>query len=187
MRSSREAEPRWEPDAAAAPAASAPDHAPAAPHAAQQRIEELEGQLAALEDRFKRALADLDNLRKRSARDIERRVGEQREAMLRDWLEALDSVERALRQPVAPDNPLFAGLQAVLEQMEAILHRQGVQRIASAGERFDPERHQAVGVHQTDQVPDHCVVEIARSGFALGERVLRPAEVIVARDPEAGR
>ena len=186
MRSSREAEHTMRTDAAASPAASAPDEAQAAPEA-QQRIEELERELAALDDRHKRAVADLDNLRKRSARDIERRVGEQREAMLRDWLEALDSVERALRQPVDHESPLFTGLRAVLEQMEAILERQGVERIGSAGERFDPERHQAVGVRETDQVPDHCVVEIARSGFAVGERVLRPAEVIVARNPEVRR
>lgn len=183
MPSSRETEPTRRTDAAASPAVSAPDDA----QVAQQRIEELEEELVAMDDRYKRAVADLDNLRKRSTREIERRVAEERETMLRAWLEALDSVERALRQPVNPQSPLFAGLRAVLEQMEAILNRQGVQRIGSGGERFDPERHQAVGVRETDQVPDHCVVEIARSGFALGERVLRPAEVIVARNPEAGR
>jgi len=204
MPSSREAESRRDRDAAAAAAASpaegdrqygpeetataaaAEDHG-LSTDAAGQRAEELAGELAAMEDRYRRALADLDNLRKRSAREVERRVSQEREAMLRAWLEALDSVERALRQPVAPDNPLFAGLRAVLEQMEAILDRQGVQRLGSAGERFDPERHQAVGVHHTDGVADGTVIEVARSGFALGERVLRPAEVIVAQHPEGGR
>lgn len=187
MRSSHEAESHRDRDAAAVAAASEPDGAPVALQAAQQRIEELERELAAADDRLKRAVADLDNLRKRSAREVERRVGEQREALLRDWLEALDSVERAVRQPVAPDNPLSVGLRAVLEQMEAILHRQGVQRLGAAGEPFDPERHQAVGVRQSDGLPDRTVVEVARSGFALGDRVLRPAEVIVGRDEEAGR
>ena len=67
------------------------------------------------------------------AREIERRVGEEREAVLLDWLEALDSVERALR--MTPD---AEGLQAVLEQMEAILARQGVARAGAPGEPFDP-------------------------------------------------
>jgi molecular chaperone GrpE len=142
-------------------------------------LAQAEDQLAQAEDRYKRALADLDNYRKRSARELERRVDESTDALLRDWLDALDSVERALR--MQPQDPvLFEGLRAVLEQMEAILARQGVQRIGTAGERFDPERHEAVGVRQTAELPDRTVVEVARSGFARGDRVLRPAQVIVS-------
>ena len=63
--------------------------------------------------------------------------------------------------------------------MEAILERQGIRRVGEAGERFDPERHEAVGIRATDDVPDQTVVEVARSGWAAGERVLRPAQVIV--------
>jgi len=147
--------------------------APAAAEAA------LRAELARVEDRYRRALADLDNYRKRSARETERRVAEAREALLRDWLEALDSVERALR--LTPEDE---GLQAVLRQMEAILEREGVSRLGSAGERFDPQRHEAVGTRRADGVADHTIVEVARSGFALGERVLRPAQVVVARSRE---
>jgi molecular chaperone GrpE len=139
---------------------------------------DLSAELAQAEDRYKRALADLDNYRKRSARDLQRRIDESTDALLLDWLEALDSVERALR--MEPQNPLFDGLRAVLAQMDAILERQGVQRIGAAGERFDPERHEAVGVRQTTELPDRTVVEVVRSGFARGDRVLRPAQVIVS-------
>jgi molecular chaperone GrpE len=142
--------------------------------------EELEERFAQLDDRYKRALADLDNYRKRSVREVDRRVADSREVIVRDWLEAVDSVERALRME-QPGTPLFEGLRAVLEQMEAILRRQGVERIGAAGEAFDPERHDAVGVVETDELPDRAVVEVARSGFALDGRVLRPAQVIVAR------
>lgn len=142
----------------------------------------LAQQLADTEDRFKRALADLDNYRKRSGREIERRLQEDRERRLRDWLEAVDSVERALA--MHPENPLFEGLRAVLDQMEAILARQGVQRIGAAGEPFDPERMEAIGVRAADGVPDRTVLDIARSGYAMGDRVLRPAQVVVARTPE---
>lgn len=139
--------------------------------------------LARMEDRYKRALADLDNYRKRSAREIERRVLERTEEMFRDWLEAVDSVERALRM-AEPTNPMAAGLRAVLEQMEAILDRQGVTRTGEAGERFDPSRHEAVGVYETNDVPEGTIVEVARSGFNLGDRVLRPAQVVVSRRRE---
>jgi molecular chaperone GrpE len=144
---------------------------------------DLAAELAQMEDRYKRALADLDNYRKRSARETERRIAESREAQLRDWLEAVDSVERALLMDL--DNPVFEGLRGVLEQMEAILAREGVRRIGVAGEQFDPEQHEAVGVRYTDEAPDRTVVDVARSGYALGDRVLRPAEVIVSRaEPE---
>jgi molecular chaperone GrpE len=139
-------------------------------------------ELARMEDRYKRALADLDNYRKRSAREADRRVAESKERLLLDWLEAVDSVERAL--VMEPDSPLFEGLRAVLDQMETILARQGVKRIGAAGERFDPERHEAVAVRASADVPDRTVLEVARSGFALGDRVLRPAQVVVSRREE---
>jgi molecular chaperone GrpE len=150
-------------------------------NAAATAVAELTDKLAQTEDRYKRALADLDNYRKRSIREIDRRVAEDREAVLRDWLDAYDSVERAVR--MEPENPLFDGLRAVLEQMEAILARQGVSRMGEAGEPFDPERHQAIGVRETEEVPDRTVVEVVRPGFALGDRVLRPADVVVSQAP----
>jgi molecular chaperone GrpE len=146
---------------------------------------ELTGELARLEDRYKRALADLDNYRKRSAREIERRVAEARESALRDWLDAVDSVERAVR--MEPDGPCAEGLRAVLEQMESVLARQGAVRIGDAGERFDPERHEAIAVQARPELPDRTIVAVERSGFALGDRVVRPAQVVVARAPEHAR
>lgn len=137
-----------------------------------------QAEMAALEERYKRALADLENYRKRSAREIERRVEECRETVISDWLEAVDSVERALR--MHPNGPAAEGLHAVLEQMEAILRREGVHRIGAAGEPFDPQRFEAVGVRGSSEVPDRTVVEVVRSGFGYDSRVLRPAQVIVA-------
>ncbi|HEU4516621.1 MAG TPA: nucleotide exchange factor GrpE, partial [Steroidobacteraceae bacterium] len=147
---------------------------------------DLAAELAQMEDRYKRALADLDNYRRRTARETERRVAEGRDALLLDWLEAVDSVDRALGQ-IAATHPAAPGLRAVLDQLEAILDRQGVNRVGAVGEPFDPERHEAVGVRETAETPDRTVAEIARSGFARGEQVLRPAQVIVARAPAGDR
>lgn len=146
----------------------------------QMERERLGSELSAMEDRYKRALADLDNYRKRTASEVERRTLEQREAMLRTWLEAVDSVERALRMG-SPVDPMFEGLRAVLDQMESILARNGVTRVGTSGETFDPERHEAVAVVADDEKPDRSVVEVTRSGFMLGDRVLRPAQVVVSR------
>ena len=137
-------------------------------------VEELEARNEQLEDRYKRALADLDNYRKRVGREVERRLEEGTDALVRDWLDLVDSVDRAMRG----DGDAFAPLR---QQIGAILEREGVARVGAQGEPFDPERHEAVGVHDTDEVPDRTIVDVARSGFARGDRVLRPAQVIVSR------
>jgi molecular chaperone GrpE len=150
-----------------------------------QPSRDLEAELAQAEDRYRRALADLDNYRKRTAREVDQRVAERGERITRDWLEAVDSVERALRME-GPSNALAAGLRAVLEQMEAILERQGVERVGAPGERFDPEQHEAVAVRESDEVPDRTILEVARSGYRAGDRLLRPAQVVVSHRSEGG-
>ena len=136
-------------------------------------------ELARAKDHRLRALADLDNYRKRAEREGDRRVDETRRALLRDWLDAVDSVERALA--LEPADP---GLTAVLGQMNAILARQGVTRLDAVGVRFDPERHEAISVRPAPDVPDQTVLEVARSGFALADgTILRPAQVVVSRTP----
>jgi molecular chaperone GrpE len=142
---------------------------------------QLQDQFAQLEDRYKRALADLDNYRKRAGRETERRIQENRDALMRDWLEVVDSLERAVS--VEPVNPVAEGYRAILEQMESILARHGVERVGAPGERFDPDRHEAIGVRETDEVPDRTILEVARSGYAQGDRMLRPAQVVVSRAP----
>jgi molecular chaperone GrpE len=151
---------------------------------AQPSTVDLQAEIARLDDRYRRAVADLDNFRKRSARDVERRIQEARDAILREWLEALDSVERAARMDSG--GQVAEGMRALLDQMEAILARHGVQRIGAAGEQFDPERHEAVDVRVTEDVPDRTILEVVRAGFAIGDRVLRPAQVVVSRRPPSG-
>lgn len=173
--------PASEGDAPAAEATGAVDAAEL-----ERRCAELEQRAGDLEDRYKRALADRDNYRKRTDREVARRIEEGRDALALEWLEAIDSVERAILM-AEPEGPLAVGLQAVREQMEAILERQGIRRIGEKGERFDPERHDAVAVQATDNVPDNVVLEVVRSGYAAADRVLRPAQVVVARREEPER
>ena len=159
------------------------DVAEAPPQEQAQEQPDLAAELARTEDRLKRALADLDNYRKRAGREIERRVEESRDKLIAEWLEAIDSIDRAL-QMASAEHPAQAGLRAVLEQMEAILARHGVHRIGEPGERFDPERHEAVAMRPSAELTEPTVVEVARSGYVLGDRVLRPAQVVVATHVE---
>jgi molecular chaperone GrpE len=138
------------------------------------QVDEVRQELARMDDRHKRAVADLDNYRKRSAREVERRVGEERERLLRDWLDVVDSVDRAL---AINDDP---GLRAVMDQMQAVLARHGAHRVAPMGERFDPEQHEAIATHPTSDAEAGTVLEVARAGYRLGDCMLRPAQVVVA-------
>jgi molecular chaperone GrpE len=149
---------------------------------AESTERDFAAELEQMEDRFKRAAADLDNYRKRATRELERLVGERGDAMLRDWLEVVDGLDRALRQK--PEKPLYDGLRAVLDQVESILERQGVRRIGTPGDPFDPNRHEAVEVRESGDAPANTILEVLRSGFARGDRVLRPAQVVVARRPK---
>ncbi len=138
--------------------------------------EDEQGTRQADDERYLRARADLENYRKRAAQEVERRVAEQADRVLLEWIEAVDSVDRALG--MQPSD----GLRSVLDQMEAILARQGVERVGAAGDRFDPELHEAISVRESDEVPERTVLDVARAGYRHGERVLRPAQVVVSRD-----
>jgi len=147
------------------------------------RLAQALAQLETAEERFLRARADLDNYRRRAEREIERRVREQTDELIRGWLDVVDSVERALT--LEQEHPqLTAGLRAFLDQMKGVLARQGVGQIGAVGEPFDPQLHDAVGVVSNSDQPEGAVAEIARSGYAIGDRVLRPAQVAVSRPPD---
>ena len=114
----------------------ADERAPA-PEAERDAIE-----LERLRDRWLRARADLENYRKRSDREIERRVGDERDRLLLEWLHVVDDADRALRFGSVADAPL----RLVRQQMLALLARHGAERLEAEGTPFDPELHEAVGV-----------------------------------------
>ncbi|HTX01877.1 MAG TPA: nucleotide exchange factor GrpE [Acidimicrobiales bacterium] len=162
------------------PESDTQDH-PATEQAQPDNVE-LAAELERIEDRYKRALADLDNYRKRAAREIQAGVVAAQEAIIRDWLNVVDSLERAMQMEA--NGPCRDGLAAVLEQANSVLAGEGVHRIGAPGERFDPERHEAIAVQDSAEAPDQTILAVERSGFALGDRVIRPAQVVVARSPQ---
>jgi molecular chaperone GrpE len=159
------------------------DDSQAAPEPGSARgADELTAELARIEDRHRRALADLDNYRKRAAREMERRVTDAGDSLIRDWLDVVDSVERAIA--MQGEGPCAEGLRAVLAQMDSVLQRHGARRIQALGTRFDPERHEAIAVRTGADAPDGIVLAVERNGYEIADRVLRPAQVVVARSPE---
>lgn len=143
--------------------------------------------IAELNDRWRRAVADLDNLRKRVSRELEGARRNEREAMISAWLPLVDDLERALAHSGTSSQDtdgLIMGIQAVFDEALQVLKRQGYSRIDETGVRFDPAQHEAVAAIAADeQHPAGTVVEVVRAGWGDKERVLRPASVVVARAP----
>ena len=137
------------------------------------------GELATLEERWKRAAADLANYRKRAERELMQQRQQEREAVLRDWLPVVDNLERALgHQDSVTLESLLAGLQAVHQQAVAILDRYGVRRMQTVDALFDPEQHEAIACAPVPQ--EGAILDEVTPGYQLGEATLRPAQVIVA-------
>ena len=154
----------------------------------RQALSEKDQALAEKERLYLRALADFDNYRKRTERDL----AELREAGKRDFilglLEVADSFDRALagsgEQTPAP--ALLAGMRGIHQQLLALLERHGVAPFASAGQPVDPNRHEVIATAPAPGGhPPDTVLHEAQRGYTMGEKVLRPARVQVAKADEA--
>ncbi len=144
----------------------------------QKKIEELH-------DRWVRAVADLENYKKRAVRERDEVQKFGAEKLLKDLLPVLDNLDRALAAAAA-DDPLVAGVKLVRSSFEQALSRHGVKSFSALGQPFDPARHEALmQVPSASAAPGTVVTELAR-GFTLNERLVRPAMVGVSVAPPAG-
>jgi molecular chaperone GrpE len=150
----------------------------------QTRLEEKEKELTELKDKYLRALADAENARRRIRQQSEESVRIQKEGLLRDLLPIVDNLERAIgaaREGVKNSAVIVDGVQMVLRSLLDFLKAQGVVPIVSAGQPFDPARHEAVDQVASDTHAPNTVVNEFHRGYLIGDRVLRPASVAVAK------
>lgn len=151
---------------------------------AETALVEAAAELAGAEDRWKRAMADLDNLRKRYARELAREREAERERVAAAFLPVLDNLERALEHAGSDaaydQDALVRGLRSVREQALGVLAALGYPRQDEAGVPFDPARHEAVSVEEETEAAPGTVVRVVHPGYGEGERQLRPAAVAVA-------
>jgi len=144
-------------------------------------VADLEARLAAAEDQKLRALADLDNLRKRCAAQVERAGADARSEVARQWLPVVDNLERALEHAAADPRTIVEGIQAVRQQALGVLASLGYPRRDDTGATFDPARHEAVAATYDPRVPPGTVVQVVRPGYGEPDHQLRPAQVVVAK------
>lgn len=142
---------------------------------------EAEARIAELEDQRLRALADLDNLRKRCARQVSEARAQARADVALLWLPVLDNLERALAHSDADPGSIVEGIRAVREQALTVLAGLGFPRRDDLGTTFDPARHEAVASRPDPAAPEGSVVEVLLPGYGDGDSQLRPAKVVVAQ------
>jgi molecular chaperone GrpE len=151
----------------------------------REQLANKDKEIAELKDRYLRALADTDNIRKRMRQQSEDAIRLQRENLLRDLLPITDNLERAVEAARGGGNgkPIVEGVEMVLRSLLDFLRRNGVSPRESVGRPFDPQFHEAVDHVESGEHPPNTVISEFHRGYQVGERVLRPARVAVAKAP----
>ncbi len=158
---------------------------PADPIAAlEARVAALEEESKANYDRFLRASADLDNFRKRSRRDVEDARIDARSRTLREMLPVIDNLERALEHADKKvEEGIVKGVELVLRQFEQALERCDVKPVDALGKPFDPNFHEAISQIESTEHDPGSIAQVMQRGYTIGNRLLRPSLVVVARAP----
>lgn len=153
---------------------------------AEQRIAELEGKVKEGHDKYLRSVAELDNVRKRARKDNEEARIDAQSRVLREMLPVIDNLERAVAHAAQSGDGasgLLEGIRLVLRQFHQALERSNVHPVEAKGTPFDPNLHEAVSQMVTDEMPAGSVAEVMQTGYRIGDRLLRPALVVVAKAP----
>jgi len=147
----------------------------------QAELEVARGSEARLRDQLQRLAAEFDNFRKRSARDVDAISRARTEALASDLLDVLDNFERGLAAQSDGGDAFKTGMELVYRRLKEILERHGVREIDPAGEEFDPNLHEAIHAEKRQGVPPNRILHVAQKGYAIADRLLRPARVSVSR------
>ena len=155
----------------------------AAPVAELDPLEAAKAEVAKLRDQLLRTAADFDNFRKRSRRELAEMEKRAREDLIKDLLPVFDNLERATAHAeTATDVKALAdGIALVKRQFLDTLSKIGIERIKAQGEPFDPAFHEAVQQFETADHPPGTVIHEVQAGYRQGEKLVRPAIVVVAK------
>ncbi|AOU99579.1 nucleotide exchange factor GrpE [Acidihalobacter yilgarnensis] len=136
-------------------------------------------------DQFVRAQAELDNLRKRAERDLANAHKYALERFANELLPVKDSLEMGMSaaEGAEGDSSIREGMALTLRMFAQVLTKFGIEEVNPVGERFDPERHQAMTMQPSDEQPPNTVLAVMQKGYVLNDRLLRPAMVVVSKSP----
>jgi molecular chaperone GrpE len=146
-------------------------------------LEQVKGERNQLQDRLARLQAEFDNARKREARERADSRDYAVSNSVEPFLSVMDNFQLALKADGTKEQ-LRAGVELILKQMEDALKGLNVQPVESVGAQFDPRIHEALGSIETKEFPDHQVLEEIRRGYKIRDKLLRPALVKIAVNPD---
>ena len=150
----------------------------------QQALTDAEERARGHWEQYLRAVAELDNVRKRAQRDIEAANRYGLEKFVLELLPVKDSLELAVENAGRADSAsLVAGQQATLQLLDKALKGQDVKTLDPLGEPFDPARHEAMMAQPSTSAEPNSILKVVQSGYELNGRLLRPARVIIAKAP----
>jgi molecular chaperone GrpE len=145
-----------------------------------EALEQAKARIAQLEDGWRRAAAELDNFRKRCAKDLVRAREQERVRTAAGWLPVVDNLERALEHASSDPDQIIEGVRAVHQQALSVLDGLGFPRRDDTGKAFDPALHEAVGTVADKELVPGTVAQVLRPGYGRDDEILRPAAVVVA-------
>ena len=148
----------------------------------EAELQKLRGERDTLLDRLARMQAEFENARRRAAKEQQEFRDFATVDAIKSLLPVLDSFERALQAKSEPGD-FRSGVELIYKQLQDVLGKLGVRRVAAKGEQFDPHVHEAIEMVETTDAADHEVVEEWQRGYKFKDRLLRPAMVKVARNP----
>jgi molecular chaperone GrpE len=128
----------------------------------------------------RRTKADFENFRKRAASDVQAAQARGKISVAREVIEAVDNLERALEAADSDGQGLREGVEMVLAGLRETLTRNGIEAVDPKGEKFDPNRHEALSTMPVDGAESGTVVEVMQKGYSLGDQLVRPARVVVS-------
>tara|TARA_B110000263_G_scaffold140760_1_gene122062 strand:- start:633 stop:1241 length:609 start_codon:yes stop_codon:yes gene_type:complete len=149
----------------------------------QNQLEKLQEQSKVSLDKVVRAQAEMENLRKRAARDVENAHKYALEKFTNELLPIMDSLELGLSASVKAKNldDLCKGMELTLEMFNTVMEKFGITMIEPKGEKFNPELHDAVSMQETNDSNSGIIIEVMQKGYTLNGRLIRPAMVVVAK------
>ncbi len=159
----------------------------AAPEATETlTFEDLEAEIAVLKDRLLRSVAETENVRRRAEQERKDAASYGAASLARDLLDVADNFDRALAAASQDgldetNSTLLQGVRMIQKELLTAFERNGIRKMEPVGERFDPNKHQAIAEAFSGDFGPGVVLEVAQAGFEIGDRVLRAAAVVVSR------
>lgn len=152
----------------------------------EEELERVKTELKDYRERYLRALADLDNFKKRMIKEKQEYIEFANENLIKSLLSVLDNFERAIDSAKITNEfqPFYKGIELIYQELKKILEKEGLKEFSSLGEEFNPQKHEAVVALESDDHPPNIIVDELQKGYILKDRIIRPAKVAVSKNKE---